>query len=110
MTLRTDGFASVQGDLEGGTMLTRPFTFTGRRLVINYSTSAAGSVRIQLEDQDGASLPGFALQDCDPIYGDAIAHVVRWRSGGDVSLLAGRAIRLRAGIKDGDLYAIQFRD
>jgi len=110
MTLRTDGFASVHGGASGGEMATRPFTFTGGQLRINYSTSAGGSVRVELQDENRTAIPGFALNDCDLIYGDRIDHVVRWRSASDVSALAGRTVRLRAEIKDGDLYAIQFTD
>ena len=43
-TIRTDGFVSVHADAEGGEMLTRPFTFKGSTLIVNYSTSAAGTL------------------------------------------------------------------
>ena len=39
-TLRLDGFASVFAPLEGGECLTKPFTFTGKALYINFATSA----------------------------------------------------------------------
>ena len=39
--LRLDGFSSVRASFDGGEVLTRPFTFSGRALEINYSTSAA---------------------------------------------------------------------
>ena len=43
--LRTDGFTSLRGGARGGEVLTRPFRFSGNRLRLNYSTSAAGSLR-----------------------------------------------------------------
>ena len=45
-TLRIDGFVSLQAPLSGGEFVTRPILFEGKELVMNYSTSAAGSVRV----------------------------------------------------------------
>lgn len=41
---RLGGFAPVNAPFAGGEFATRPLTFTGRRLVLDYSTSVAGSV------------------------------------------------------------------
>jgi hypothetical protein len=43
-TIRTDGFISVNFPYRGGEMITRPLVFKGSNLVINYATSAPGSV------------------------------------------------------------------
>jgi hypothetical protein len=110
LLLRTDGFASVHAPWCGGEMVTKPFTFSGRELSLNYSTSAAGSVRVEIQDAAGSPCPGFSLDDCSEIIGDEIHRVVRWRSGSDVSALASRHVRLRFVIRDGDLFAIQFRE
>ena len=55
-------------------------------------------------------MPGFALADCPEIYGDAIEEVVEWKSGSDVSALAGQVVRLRFVMRDADLYSIRFRE
>ncbi len=52
-TLRPDGFVSVCGPYSGGEMVTKPFTFTGNRLAINYATSAAGGMRIEIQTAEG---------------------------------------------------------
>ena len=57
--LRVDGFASVNAPYSGGEMVTRLFTFSGRELVLNYSTSAAGSVRVEIQDAAGKPVPGL---------------------------------------------------
>ncbi len=75
---------------------------------MNFSTSAAGSIQVEIQDATGKPLPGFALEDCPEIYGDRIRQVVGWKQGSDVSILAGKPIRLRFIMKDADLYAIQF--
>ncbi|OPZ93337.1 MAG: hypothetical protein BWY73_00371 [candidate division TA06 bacterium ADurb.Bin417] len=108
-TLRTDGFVSVRAGFAGGELLTRPLTFSGRELVLNYATSAAGRVRVEIQDQAGKPLPGFALEDCPEIYGDQLERPVAWKGGGDLSALAGRPVRLRFQLQDADLYSIRFR-
>ncbi len=108
-SMRIDGFVSVHASHTGGEMLTHPLVFAGQELVLNYSTSAAGSIRVEIQNQDGKPIPGFALADCPTIYGDSIEEAVRWKSGGDVSALAGQSVRLRFVLKDADLYSLQFR-
>jgi hypothetical protein len=107
-TIRTDGFVSIRAGYQPGEMLTRPLIFAGKTLEINYATSAAGSVRVEIQDEAGKSIPGFALADCPEIIGDQIDRTVAWKSGTDVSKLAGRPVRLRFVIKDADLYSIRF--
>ncbi|MCC7085877.1 MAG: hypothetical protein IT427_12820, partial [Pirellulales bacterium] len=58
-TLRMDGFVSIQAPLAGGEFITKPITFDGKKLVMNYSTSAAGSVSVELQTADGKPLEGF---------------------------------------------------
>lgn len=108
-TLRTDGFISVNAPYRGGEMLTRPLRFAGRELVINFATSAAGSVKVEVQDDSGRALPGFALADAQEQIGDEIERIVRWQNGADVSRLAGQPVRLRFVMKDADLYSLRFR-
>jgi hypothetical protein len=89
--------------------------FEGENLVLNYATSALGSIRIEIQDQDGHLLPGFSLQESPVIFGDQIEREVDWKrpasrtDRGPLSRLAGRPVRLRFVIKDADLYSLQFR-
>lgn len=108
-TVRLDGFVSVNAPYSGGEMLTKPFTFSGSRLLLNYSTSAAGSLRVEVRDADNKPVPGFALRDCPEMYGDEIEEAVAWKAGSDLSALSGQAIRLRFVMKDSDLYSLTFR-
>ena len=108
-TLRLDGFVSVNAPLAGGELITRPFTFSGKELEINYSTSAAGQVRVEMQDAEGRPLPGFTLEDCEPIWGDHVARTVKWKAGSDVSAQAGKPVRLRFEMSDADLFSLRFR-
>lgn len=107
-TLRLDGFVSVQAPMSGGEFVTRPLLFEGARLVLNVSTSAAGSVRVEMQDAGGRPIQGFSLSDCVELVGDEIERVVSWKQGSDVSQVLGRPIRLRFVLNDADLYAMHF--
>ncbi len=116
MVLRTDGFVSVHADYTGGELLTKPLIFEGTNLLLNYATSAAGSIRIEIQDSEGNPLPGFGLEESPLIWGDKIDSVVRWErahssatSDEPLKRLAGRAVRLRFVMKDADLYSIRFQ-
>ena len=89
-------------------MLTRPVTFEGNRLRINFSTSAVGAVQVGLLDDDGFPLPGRSVEDCPEIYGDRIDHIVHWNDGADVGQFAGSLVRMRLVLRDADVFAFQF--
>jgi hypothetical protein len=106
--LRLDGIASLHAGAKSGELITKPITFRGEQLVLNYATSAAGSVRIELQDAAGKPLPGYTLDDAVELYGDQIAEAYRWKQGADVSKLAGQPIRVRFVVRDGDVYSYRF--
>jgi len=107
-TLRLDGFVSASAGWEGGHLVTRPVVFDGSRLEINFATSAAGSLRVEIQDPDGEPKEGFALADCPEVFGDSVARTVRWKGDADVADLAGAPVRLRFVLKDADLYSFRF--
>lgn len=107
-TLRLDGFVSVSAPMSGGELVTKPLIFQGGRLAVNFATSAAGGVRIEIQDADGRPLPGFTLGDCPPIFGDSIERTVVWKSSEDVNSLAGKPVRLRFELNDADLFSFRF--
>ena len=109
MVLRSDGFTSIHAPYEGGEMITRDIRFKGAELVVNYSTSAAGSLRVEIQDASGSPIPGFAAADCTLIIGDEVERVATWSGGSDVSRIAGKPVRLRFVMKDADLYSLRFR-
>jgi len=109
-TLRMDGFVSVNAPLAGGEFTTKPIVFAGKDLLLNCATSAAGNIRIEVQDAEGTPIPGYALEDAPEIFGDAIELVVPWKDGRDLAELAGTPVRLRFGMHDADLYAFRFRE
>jgi hypothetical protein len=107
-SLRTDGFASLHCGYAGGHAITKPLVFAGRELALNFSTSAAGGVKVGIEDADGKAVPGFGLEDCVMQIGNELDRKVTWKSGSDVSALAGKELRLRFSMQDADIYSFQF--
>ena len=107
-TMRLDGFASIHASNDGGEFLTQTIVFQGNQLSLNFATSAFGSLRVEIQDQSGQPLPGFALADSVELYGDTVARAALWQSGPDLSSLAGKPIRLRFALRDADLYSIMF--
>jgi hypothetical protein len=103
-SIRREGFASVHAGAHGGEWTTRPLKFEGKDLRLNYSTSAAGSVRVEVLDEAGKRLEGH---DSAELFGDELEAVVQWNGGGDLSALAGRAVRFRFVMRDADLFALK---
>ena len=107
-SMRLDGFASARAEYSGGELLTKPFLFSGKKLSINFSTSAAGGIRIELQSADGKPLSGWTLNESREQIGNEIERIVSWKAGNDLSKLAGKPVRLRFVMKDADIFAFQF--
>lgn len=109
-TLRLDGFVSAQAPMSGGELVTKPVRFKGTKLELNFASSAAGGLRVEIQDADGKPMPGFALEDCPQIFGDSIERTVTWKNGGEVGSLIGKPVRLRVELKDANLFAFKFSE
>lgn len=107
--LRVDGFVSVRAGHLKGELLTKPFIFSGNSLTLNYSTSAAGSLQVEVQEAGGVPIAGFDLEECALMIGDEIEGAVQWMSSPDAGKLAGIPVRLRFVMKECDLYSFQFR-
>ncbi len=107
-SMRLDGFGSIRADYDGGELLTRPLIFSGSKLLLNFSTSAAGGIRIEVQDKAGKVISGFSLFECHEVIGNEIEREVNWDSDADLSSLAGKEVRLRMVMKDVDLFALRF--
>lgn len=92
-------------------MITKPLVFDAEHanLFVSFATSAAGSIRCEVQTVEREPVPGFTLSDAMDIYGDEIDRKVTWKSGSELSVLAGTPVRLRFVMNDADLYSLQFR-
>jgi hypothetical protein len=106
--LRTDGFVSVHSGSKPGELLTKPLVFSGSNLRVNFSTSAFGYLKVEIQDLNGKAIPGFRLEDCSPMYGDSIDQTMHWKGDKKLDSLAGKSVRLRFAMQECDLYSFQF--
>ena len=105
---RVDGFVSAHGSAEGGFLRTKPLTFQGEKLVVNFATSGNGRVRIELQDAGGQPVEPYTLANCVALRGDSIEQDVTWRGQGNVKSLSGKPVRIRFALTDADLYSFRF--
>ena len=99
-TLRLDGFYSWNAKRSGGTVLTKPFTFSGGMLSVNFRTSAFGSLRIKICDENGTPIEGY---DSGNLFGDSVDRPVDFEK--ELSSLSGIPVRFEISLFDCDLYS-----
>ena len=102
-TIRDDGFFSWRADYEGGEAVTKPFEFEGEQLMLNFSTSALGYLRIEILDEDGNAIEGY---DSGRLFGNSVARPCDFEK--PLSELAGKKIRFKLSMRDADLYSFKF--
>ena len=101
-TLRRHGFAALHGNYTGGTMTTEPFTFTGSELMLNYATSAIGSVKVEILRQSGE------VWESEELYGNSVEERIGFGEGRCPGMLEGETVRLRFTLRDADLFGYRF--
>jgi hypothetical protein len=95
-----DRYVSRAAGANGGTLLTKPFALSGKRLVVN--AQIRGELRVRLVHANGKPVRGFDWQDCRPIKGDSLSHNVSW--GGQRSTLPDGACQFEFSLKSAQLY------
>ena len=79
------------------------------RLALNVATGSAGHIRVELVDGKDEVHPGYSFADCDPVDGDHLEAVVRWRGQSDLPAVAqGEDLIARVEMAEGTLYAFDF--
>lgn len=129
---RLDGFVSIDSPYDRfATIVTKPVTFTGNRLVLNINTDTQGFAYVALLDEDGKPIEGYTIEESVMINGDHTNIEVEWIKSGlqyladadsnpsdiaskviissDVSELEGRPVRVKIKMRGSKLYALQFK-
>lgn len=102
---KRDRFVSVNAKEKAGILTTVPLTFTGRRLALNTSTQAGGTITVELLGVDGR-----LLARSKPCSGDSLRHAVEWPSLPNLASWAGKPVALRFDLQRASLYAFAFRN
>lgn len=102
-TMRRDGFAGMVADGEG-VLTTRDVEFSGGHLFVN-AECLGGEVSAEVIGADGKVLPGFSYDDCTGMkYADSTKREFRFK-GGNLSVLAGKPVRIRIRLRCATLYS-----
>ena len=96
--IRKDGFVGYYGDFSGKMLETLPFEINGEELFVNFSTSAAGYVRITLKDEAG----NVAVSQRH--FGDSVKRKIKFDR--DLSTMKGKVV-MTAELKDAWLYSFE---
>lgn len=107
-TLRIDGFGSLSAKKQEGSFITKPLLFEGKELSLNYRTTAAGLIFVEVCDLDGKPLPGFSRKECDPIYGDSLDRRVSWKKNRSLATFLGKPVVLKFYMSEADLFSLKF--
>lgn len=102
---RKDGFASYKATFKPQTLRTKPFTFDGSVLKINFKTSARGYIQIKFLDNFNNPIEGFV--SCEH-FGDTTSRVIDFDK--PLSELNGREVKMEFIMSDAELFSITFDD
>jgi len=103
--IRKDGFACYMADGEDRVLITKPLTFSGNDLHLNFSTSAYGYIYVDVLDEKGNEL---SSKKSFEIYGDTIDRKISFEDGSDFSEYAGKPVRLRFSMRDSKIFSLKF--
>ena len=70
---------------------------------MNYQTPA-GWMKVEILDENGDAVPGYAEADCDLLQGDSVDQIVTWGPQVELPSLAG-PLRLRFVMQNASLYS-----
>ena len=104
VTIRRDGFASMDAGKLEGTLTTRKLTFKGSRLFVNVD-DPQGELRVEVLDENGKSINGLTRDRSTVLAVDKTLAEVTWKGGKDLSSLAGKPVRFRFHLQNGRLYS-----
>ena len=102
-TLRLDGFVSYYGGYEPKRLVTRRLRYAGKELLLNFSTSARGYVRIRIVEAG----TGREIRSAE-IFGDATDRPIGFEKGA-VADLSGKPVTMEFELSDAHVYSFKFQ-
>ena len=112
-----DGFVSIDsGQHRYSEVVTRSFVFAGRTLQVNMRAAWQGwstglpELKVEVLAADHTPLPGYRLEEADPLVQTGTANTVTWQGLAELGALAGKPIKLKFIGKNVKLFAFQFTE
>lgn len=107
---RRDGFMSLHNaGNDEGIITTKPFVFSGKKLLVNAKLFPEGALRVEILDASGQPVAGYTAREAKPVKGDQLAATIQWNNTTDINKLQGKEIRLRFYVKGGDMFSYWFQ-
>lgn len=104
--IRKDGFAGYQaGGNHEDVLVTKPLTFDGETLYLNFSTSAYGHIYVDVLNEDGTEIENATSFE---VFGNNIDAPICLADGRGYSEFASKPVRLRFRMLDAKLYSLRF--
>ena len=100
---RLNGFVSLDADPAGGRVETVPLRLAAPALVINADASR-GQVRVALLEADGRPIPGYSLENNEPLTTDAPRWIAHWHS--HTSAPIDRPVRVVVELRRASFFSI----
>lgn len=106
-TLRRDGFISIRAEDTEGVLVTEKLSYDGQYFFVNVDVrNKDATLAVELLDEQGNVISGFAKNDCRVICGvNSTKQLVIWKDNRDLSSLKGKIIKAKFYLKKGDLYS-----
>jgi hypothetical protein len=99
LSVRKQGFASMHAGATEGSFTTHPIRVSGKELLLNYATSAAGHLSIRALDENNQ-----VVATLEQLFGEELEAPAL-----DLSAHLGQTLRFQFTLLDADLYALRFR-
>ena len=97
--LRRDGFVSLDAGSQPGLVTTKPFCWSGRRLLAHVEAGKQGELRAEVLDAAGQT-----IATSQPLTGDQLQGELHWKAGLPESLV-GQQVSLRFTLRSASFYA-----
>ena len=93
---------------EHGSFRTPALLFDGTTMRANVRTKHVGMLRLEVVGDDGVPIPGHTFDDCDPISGDYLNHLVTWRGDPTIRRHDNQPVSFRVKLSHGEIFGLTF--
>lgn len=108
-----DRLAGLEAGGEGRVTLVQR-RCAGRQLRLNYRTERGGWIKAELVQTPGTppkpveALPGFSLEEAEPLCGDKLWEAAHWKGNSSLETLKGREVSVRLHLHRAEVFAISW--
>lgn len=109
-SVKPDRFVALAAGPQPAQALTRQFTISEPDIFVNAAVARGGSVQLELLDANAHVIPGFEMEKCVAITGDAVQHALRWQGNPPLASIVNQPIRWRLSATNAKVYSVWMPD